>query len=64
MDVFAGKSSGTGPPAPTAKSHGVNNVTPPPGLPIDEHIFIVMILAVLFGIYIIYSYRLKAKTPI
>jgi hypothetical protein len=66
MDVFAGKGSGTGPPAPTAKSSAVNEFgpPPPPGLPIDENIFILMIIAILFGIYIIYSFKLKTKTPI
>ena len=37
---------------------------PPPLLPIDENIYIVMIIALLFGIYIIYNNRLKTKTPI
>ncbi|MFV5687588.1 hypothetical protein ACM55M_03055 [Flavobacterium sp. ZT3R25] len=46
-----------GPPAPAPPP-------PPPGLPIDENIFILMIIAVLFGIYIICSFKLKTKTPI
>jgi len=37
---------------------------PPPGLAIDDNLFILLILAVLFGIYIIYIYKLKTKTPI
>jgi hypothetical protein len=62
MDVFAGKGPSTGPPAPTAKSAA--DPTPPPGLlPIDENIFILMIIAVLFGIYIIYNFKFKTKTP-
>lgn len=36
----------------------------PPLLPIDENIYIVMIVALLFGIYIIYNSKLKTKTPI
>jgi hypothetical protein len=63
MDVFAGKGPSAGPPAPTAKS--AIDPAPPPGLaPIDENIFILMIIAVLFGIYIIYNFKLKTKTPI
>jgi hypothetical protein len=46
-----------GPPPPPAPP-------PPPLLPIDENIYIVMIIALLFGIYIIYNNRLKTKTPI
>ena len=47
------------PPAPTYRKPP----TPPP-LPIDENIYIVMIIALLFGIYIIYNNRSKSKTPI
>ena len=47
-----------GPPPPPAPP------PPPPLLPIDENIYIVMIIALLFGIYIIYNNRLKTKTPI
>lgn len=58
MNVFAGP-GGSGPPAPTAKKP-----PPPPGLSIDENSVFIMILALLFGIYIIYSNTLKTKTPI
>jgi hypothetical protein len=51
-----------GPPVPSPM--GRRKPPPPPGLPIDENIFIVMIIAVLFGIYIIYSHRLTTKTPV
>jgi hypothetical protein len=37
---------------------------PPPGEPIDEHIFILILLGVLLGIYIIYRHKLKTKAPI
>jgi hypothetical protein len=37
---------------------------PPPGLPIDENLYILLLIAVLFGIYIIYRHNLKTKTPI
>ena len=46
-----------GPPPPPAPP-------PPPLLPIDENIYIVMIISLLFGIYIIYNNRSKSKTPI
>lgn len=42
----------TAPPPPT-----------PPGLPIDENILILMLVALLFGIYIIYNFKIKQKTP-
>lgn len=35
----------------------------PPGLPIDENISVLVIMAILFGIYIIYKYQLKTKAP-
>ncbi|WP_165929963.1 hypothetical protein [Flavobacterium caseinilyticum] len=38
------------------------NPAPPPGLPINENIFILMTIAILFGIYIIYKHKLKEKT--
>lgn len=47
------------PPSPTYRTPPA-----PPLLPIDENIYIVMIIALLFGIYIIYNNRLKTKTPI
>jgi hypothetical protein len=50
--------AGNSPPSPTGK-----RPPPPPGLPIDENISILIIMALLFGIYIIYSGRLKTKTP-
>ena len=47
------------PPPPTFKKP-----PPPPGLPIDENILILVMFAVLFGIYNIYKYNIKTKTPI
>jgi hypothetical protein len=46
------------PPPPTGKKP-----PPPPGLPIDENLFILVLIAILFGIYIIYKYQSKTKTP-
>jgi hypothetical protein len=51
-----------GPPTPGIA--GRRKPPPPPGLPIDENIFILIVIALLFGMYIIYSHRLKTKTPI
>jgi H+/gluconate symporter-like permease len=39
------------------------NEPPPPGLPIDMGIYLVFILALLYGIYIIYNHNIKQKTP-
>ncbi len=55
MDAFAAPS----PPAPGAKKP-----PPPPGLPIDDHILVLLIMAILFGIYIIYRHQLITKAPI
>jgi hypothetical protein len=60
LGVFNALADGPPAPAPTGKK----TPPPPPGLPIDENIFILMIIAVLFGIYIIYDFKLKTKTPI
>lgn len=37
---------------------------PPPGLPIDTGLYVLLILALLYGIYIIYIHNQKTKTPI
>ena len=52
-----------GNPPPVPNPAGRRKPPPPPGLPIDENIFILIIIALLFGMYIIYSHRLKTKTP-
>ncbi|MCV9932099.1 hypothetical protein OIU80_07375 [Flavobacterium sp. LS1R47] len=52
------------PPAPPVRQ-GVG-IPPPPGdppLPIDENLVFLLIAALSFGIYRIYEYRLKQKTP-
>ena len=56
VDLFAGP-GGSGPPAPTAKKP-----PPPPGLTIDDNGSL-LILAMLLGIYFIYRYKQKTKTP-
>lgn len=57
VDLFA---LGATPPEPFARK----KPPPPPGLPIDEHVFIIMLLAFFFGMYIVYSHKLKIKTPL
>jgi hypothetical protein len=47
------------PPSPV----GRRRPPPPPGLPIDENILTMMLVALLFGIYIIYNFKIKQKTP-
>jgi hypothetical protein len=46
------------PPPPNYK-----RPAPPQGLPIDENISFLVIIAIMFGIYIIYRHRLKTKAP-
>ena len=51
--------AGPKPPSPAYKKP-----PSPPGLPIDENISILIIMAILFGIYIIYKFQLKTKAPV
>lgn len=57
MGVFAASH----PPSPGART---NNEPPPPGFPIDDDIFVLVIVAILFGIYIICRHQLKTKALI
>jgi hypothetical protein len=50
-----------GPPEPPPEP---TSVPPPVGLPIDSNIIFLLIIALLFGIYVIYKDRLKTKYPI
>ena len=61
MYSFAGLNK-AGPPAPTAKQTALP--PPPPALSIDENIFILMIVALLLGTYIIYINYGKTKNTI
>ena len=45
------------PPMPTSK-----RPPPAPGLPIDDNLPVLLIIAILFGMYIIYNQFLKQKT--
>lgn len=51
--------AGPHPPSP-----GFKKPPSPPGLPIDENIFIVIILGLLYGLYSIFRHKIKTKTPI
>ena len=53
LDMFCKTDDPPPPPAPP----------PPPGLPIDENIYMLLIVALFLGIYIIYNHKLKTKTP-
>ena len=52
------------PALPEPNPMGRRKPPPPPGLPIDENISILIIIALIFGMYVIYGHRLKTKTPI
>jgi hypothetical protein len=58
--AFAGNGGGSGPPSPTAKTNDFP-VDPPDGLPIDENVIILAVIALCFGIYIIYKHSIKTK---
>jgi hypothetical protein len=47
------------PPQPPLKGPPIK----PPVAPIDENLLVLMVVAVSFGIYSIYKYKLKQKTP-
>ena len=47
-----------GPPLPSNKKP-----PGPPKLPVDENIYVLLIIALFFGIYIIYNHKIKTKTP-
>ena len=49
---------------PEPNPSGRRKPPPAPGLPIDENICILIIIALIFGMYVIYSHKLKTKTPI
>ena len=54
------------PPPPTQFSNNDGTPPPPPpGMDIDENLTILVIMAIIFGIYIIYNQQAKTKkTPI
>ena len=56
VDVYARPT----PPAPTVVP-GISPAPGPPGGPIDDHIIILLIIALLYGLYIVYSRRKLIK---
>lgn len=53
------------PPSPPMRSPRALPPPPPPrGFPIDDNIYILLIIALLFGVYIVYESKFKTKTPI
>ncbi|MBF2707448.1 hypothetical protein [Flavobacterium soyangense] len=50
--------------APHPPNPGGKKPPPPPGLPIDDGLYMLFIIALLYGIYIIYNHHIKTKTPI
>ena len=60
MEIFAknDKDKGNGPPTPSPTGKPPS----PPGLPIDDNIYCLLIAAVLLGIYIVYKYEIKRKS--
>ncbi|SFF29850.1 hypothetical protein SAMN04488131_11449 [Flavobacterium xueshanense] len=60
LGIFNAFAANHAPPSPT----GRRRPPPPPGLPIDENILTLMLVALVLGIYIIYRFKLKQKTPI
>ncbi|MEM8522879.1 hypothetical protein [Flavobacterium sp. PL12] len=53
------------PPPPTQFSSSDGTPPPPPGMDIDENLTTLVIMAIIFGIYIIYNQQAKTKkTPI
>ena len=63
LRAFADEVSPPPPDDPVVTADGLPP-PPPPGLPIDENIYILFSVALLFGIYIIYKNNLKTKSPI
>jgi hypothetical protein len=59
LGIFNAFAGGANPPSPI----GRRRPPPPPGLAIDENIFILVLIALIMGIYIIYSFETKQKTP-
>lgn len=49
--------------APNPPSPGGKKAPTPPGLPIDNDVLLLITIAVLYGIYIIFKFRSKQKTP-
>ena len=48
-------------PPPPSATPGVSPAPGPPGGPIDDHIVVLLIVALAYGLYIVYSRRKLAK---
>lgn len=59
--VLAGQSS---PPSPPAAARAADVPEPPPGTPIDQNLIILLIVALFFGMYTIYTYNSLKKASI
>ncbi len=62
MSVFAGTVPASGPPSPTGR--GAVVPPPPPGLPIDDYVFVLIIIALFFGFYVVNKRQIKTKPSI
>ncbi len=51
-------------PPPTGRMAATNTPPPPPGLPIDQDVVVLLIIASLYGIYVIYSFSKKVKASV
>jgi hypothetical protein len=54
---IAGVFAAPNPPPPNGRNQGPP--PPPPGLPIDEYNTVLLVLALLFGMYVVYKHTLK-----
>ncbi len=50
------------PPVPNPNGRNQGGLPLPPGVPIDENLPFLLIIAILFGIYIVYNQFLKQRT--
>lgn len=57
--AIAGTVPASGPPAPTGKTNAT--LPPPPGAPIDDYLFVLVVLGVIFAFYTIYKHQIKTK---
>lgn len=62
MSIFAGTAPASGPPSPTGKGAAVP--PPPPGLPINDYIFVMILVALLLGFYVVNKRQIKTKASI
>ncbi len=58
--ILLGLASVLAAPNPPVPNNG-KSPPPPPGLPIDEYNPLLMLIAIFFGIYIIFNHHQKAK---